>query len=156
VWRQTGSETLDAFAGLGRRAPLLAACMFCFMISLIGLPPFAGFWAKINLLRVLMLNAGWWWALVAVIAINTILSAFYYFRVIRAMYVTPSDDAPFRPQLLGTGIAIASAVALVVLFVGYNPFSAAADKGARLAGVGGVGSAAYAPAPAAASAAGEP
>lgn len=122
VYRQTGSEQLADYAGLGRRSPVLAATMFCFMISLIGLPPFAGFAAKVNLMMVLIDNGGWWWALVAVIGVNTVLSAFYYFRVIRAMYVTASDEPAFAPHPLGSAIAIASAFVLVVMLFGWGPF----------------------------------
>ena len=76
VARQSnGSEELADIRRLGRRSPLLAACMFCCLISLIGLPPFAGFVAKFNLLWVLIQNGGWWWALVIVIGVNTIFSA---------------------------------------------------------------------------------
>ena len=121
VYRQTGSEDLAAFRGLGRRSPLLAACMFGFMISLIGLPPFAGFVAKLNLLWVLIENGGWWWALVAVIGVNTIVSAFYYFRVIRAMYVDASDEPAFVGRPVGTALSVVCLAALVVMLVGFNP-----------------------------------
>jgi NADH-quinone oxidoreductase subunit N len=118
-----GGESLAHFAGLGRRSPLLAACMFCCMISLIGLPPFAGFTAKWNLLWVLFENGGWWWALIIVIGVNTIISAFYYFRVLRAMYLETSDAPAVAGNPLGVAIAVASCVALVILFIGFNPLN---------------------------------
>lgn len=123
VYRQTGSELVSEYSGLGRRSPVLAACMFCFMISLIGLPPFAGFVAKLNLLVVLINNGGWWWLLVAVIGVNTILSAFYYFRVIKAMYLRDNEGPAFVPNPLGSAIAICSAIMLVAMLVGYGPFT---------------------------------
>jgi NADH-quinone oxidoreductase subunit N len=123
VYRQTGSELIADYAGLGRRSPLLAACMFSFMISLIGLPPFAGFVAKLNLLLVLINNGGWWWGLVIVIGVNTILSAFYYFRVIKAMYLADNNEPAFVPNPLGSAIALCSAIMLVAMIVGYNPFT---------------------------------
>ena len=123
VSRQTGSELVSDYTGLGRRSPMLAACMFCFMISLIGLPPFAGFVAKLNLLLVLINNGGWWWILVAVIGVNTILSAFYYFRVIKAMYLGDNDEPAFVPNPLGSAIAICSAVLLLAMLVGYGPLT---------------------------------
>jgi NADH-quinone oxidoreductase subunit N len=121
VARQTGTEQLDGFAGLGRRSPVLAVCMAVFMISLIGLPPLAGFVAKVNLLRVLILDGGWWWALVAVIGLNTIISLYYYARVLRAMYLTGSDEPSFIGHPLGLAISGACAVALLLLFVGWGP-----------------------------------
>jgi NADH-quinone oxidoreductase subunit N len=132
VWRATGSESLPAYRGLGSRAPVLAACMFLFLVSLIGLPPVAGFVAKLNLMWVLVKGGGWWWWLVAVIGVNTILSAFYYFRVIRAMYLEPAGDSDAdeasrhafdRARPLGTALAVACAAVLVVMFVGFSPLS---------------------------------
>ena len=48
IYRQTGSEDIQDYAGLGRRSPLAAACMGACLFSLIGLPPFAGFAAKFD------------------------------------------------------------------------------------------------------------
>ena len=58
--------------------PVLAACMTAVHVQPVGLPPFAGFVAKFNVLWVLGHNGGWWWALVAVIGVNTIFSLYYY------------------------------------------------------------------------------
>jgi NADH-quinone oxidoreductase subunit N len=120
VARQSGTEDLSGYRGLGRRSPILAGCMTVFLLSLIGLPPLAGFWAKVNVLWVLIQNGGWWWVLVAVIGVNTILSAFYYFRVIRPMYLESSDAPSFTPGPLGMGLGVACAMVLVLLFVGWN------------------------------------
>src|SRR5262245_41300479 len=92
VWRETGSEHLDAFAGLGGRSPILAVCMAAFLFSLVGLPPLAGFTAKVYVLWVLIQNGGWWWALVAVIGINTVLSLYYYARVVKVMFLNTSNE----------------------------------------------------------------
>ncbi len=96
VRRETGSENIDDYAGLGRRAPVLAACMAAFLFSLVGLPPLAGFVAKVNLMWVLMQNGGPWWALVVVIGLNTVLSLYYYLRVVKVMYLeeAPSGRSP--------------------------------------------------------------
>jgi NADH-quinone oxidoreductase subunit N len=121
VFRQTGSELIVDYAGLGRRSPILAACMFAFLVSLIGLPPFAGFIAKLNVLWVLFQNGGWWWALIIVIGVNTIISAFYYFRVIRTMYLENSTAPAFHGHPLGMAISVACAIVLVVMLIGYGP-----------------------------------
>src|SRR5206468_12355589 len=110
IWRETGSENIADYAGLGRRQPILAAAMFCCLVSLIGLPPFAGFLAKWNVLWVLFQNGGWSWALIVVIGVNTILSAFYYFRVVKVMYLVPSDEPAFVPNPLGTAIGVICAI----------------------------------------------
>jgi NADH-quinone oxidoreductase subunit N len=136
VFRATGSETLPAYQGLGRRAPLLALLMTVFMFSLVGLPPFAGFVAKLNLMWRLGANGGWWWALVAVIGVNTVFSLYYYARVVKAMYLEQGEDErPLRPQLGGVAVAFACALMLVVMFLGFSPFTRIAENGSRMAGV---------------------
>jgi NADH-quinone oxidoreductase subunit N len=139
VYRATGREDLTAFNGLVRRNPLLAHAMMACMISLIGLPPFAGFIAKINLILVLMNNGGGWWILVAVIAINSIVSAFYYFRVLRAMYVEPAgaDQPAFAGHPLGVALAAGSGLALVLMLVLANPVNNLTRHYAKLQGITG-------------------
>jgi NADH-quinone oxidoreductase subunit N len=137
VWRQTGSEDLSAFNGLGRRSPILAACMFLFMISLIGLPPVAGFIAKLNVLLALMNNGGWWWWLVAIIGINSIVSAFYYFRVIKAMYLGPGEQPAFIAHPLGTALTTVCAAALILMFILTSPVNRMTQGYSKLQGVTG-------------------
>ncbi len=127
VYRQTGSEDIRDYRGLGRRSPVLALCMFCCLVSLIGLPPFAGFVAKLNLMWVLFRSGGWWIALIVVIGVNTILSAFYYFRVIRAMYLENSDAPAFFPNPLGLAISGACSVLLVLMLLGWSPLGRMTD-----------------------------
>jgi NADH-quinone oxidoreductase subunit N len=105
------------WAGLAKRSPVLAHCMFCFMFSLVGLPPFAGFVAKVNVLLVLINNGGWWWVLVAVIGLNTIASLYYYVRVIKAMYVEPSAEPSFAGHPVAVALALVCAASLVLMFV---------------------------------------
>ena len=123
VWRQTGSEDIDAFAGLGRRSPVLALALSAFMFSLVGLPPLAGFVAKVNVLWVLIQDGGWWWALVAVIGANTVISLYYYLRVVKVMYLNDNDEPAFNANPLGTAISVACAAVLVLMFVGFNPLT---------------------------------
>jgi NADH-quinone oxidoreductase subunit N len=123
VWRETGSESIDAYAGLGRRNPVLAVAMTAFMFSLVGLPPLAGFVAKVNVLWVLIQDGGWWWALVAVIGVNTILSLYYYLRVVKVMYLNDSEAPAFAANPLGTALSVACAAVLVAMFVGFNPLT---------------------------------
>jgi NADH-quinone oxidoreductase subunit N len=114
---------------------VLAAAMFCCLVSLIGLPPFAGFAAKLNLLWVLFLNGGWWWALIVAIGVNTIISAFYYFRVVRAMYLErAADDAAVTSTSnpIGVGLAAACAAILVLMLVGFQPVSTLTTRYARM------------------------
>ena len=137
VWRQTGSEDLSAFNGLGRRSPLLAGCMFLFLVSLIGLPPVAGFIAKLNVLLALINNGGWWWWLVIAIGVNSVISAFYYFRIIKAMYVTGGDQPAFVAHPLGTALATVCAAVLVLMFILTSPMDKLTESYSKLQGVRG-------------------
>ena len=51
--------------------------------------------AKVNVLGVLISGGGWWWILVAVIGVNTVLSLYYYARIIKLMYLRSSDEPAF-------------------------------------------------------------
>jgi NADH-quinone oxidoreductase subunit N len=123
IWRETGSEDINDYADLGRRSPLLAFCMTVFMVSLLGLPPLAGFNAKLMLIFALIGNGGWWWALVVVILINTALSAYYYFRVLRVMYLVRSDRPAVVPGITGTAVSVLCAAMLFIMFVGFSPLN---------------------------------
>jgi NADH-quinone oxidoreductase subunit N len=109
-----GGETLDDFAGLGSRRPGLAAAMTLFMLSLAGVPPLAGFLAKLNVFGAAVQAGLVWLAVVGVL--NSVVSAYYYLRVVVFMYMkegAPDEAAPVCLALqVGVGIA---AVAIVVL-----------------------------------------
>ncbi|MDB5291239.1 MAG: NADH-quinone oxidoreductase subunit [Phycisphaerales bacterium] len=134
VYRKTAGEDLSTYAGLGRRSPLLAACMAMCLVSLIGLPPLAGFTAKFNVMAVLGSNGGWWWLLVAAIGVNTVLSLYYYARVIRLMYMADSDEPAFTPPPVGAALSVACAAILVVMLVASGPLLRSAAKLGRLEG----------------------
>ena len=122
VVARTGSEDVAAFAGLGRASPVLAASMLACLVSLIGLPPVGGFWAKLGVLVALSHAGAWGLALVAVVVANTVLSAFYYFRVIRAMYLLRGDAAAVgRREWVPTALGGLCGVALGVGFVVAGP-----------------------------------
>jgi len=121
IYAQTGSENFLQWGAMWRRSPVMSVCMAAFMFSLVGLPPFAGFVAKLNVMLVLGSNGGWWWALVAVIGVNTIFSLYYYVRVLKVMFLEPSDAPALQPNPLGSTIAVACALMLVWMLVRYEP-----------------------------------
>jgi NADH-quinone oxidoreductase subunit N len=132
IYRQTGSEDIRDYAAMGRRNPVMAACMAVFMFSLVGMPPFAGFIAKFNVMWALGSNGGWWWALVAVIGVNTIFSLYYYVRVLRMMYLTDNEQPGLSVNPLGTAISVVCALMLVAMLVGYNPLWRLTSRFGRL------------------------
>jgi NADH-quinone oxidoreductase subunit N len=130
--RETKSEQIADYAGLGRRSPWLAVCMAIFMLSLVGLPPLAGFNAKLNIMLALGSAGGWWWALVAVIGVNTVLSLYYYLRVVKVMYFSDSEKPRFFPNPIGLGVTAICAVTLLAMFFGYGLLSGVATSQSRM------------------------
>ncbi len=118
--RRTGiSSQLETFAGLGRREPLLAILMTLFLLSLTGIPPTAGFFAKAYVILAAV-EAGGPAGILAVIAVlNAAAAAFYYLRVVVYMFMREPKGEP-APVVIGrlmrTGL-IVSAVLTVVLGV---------------------------------------
>ena len=100
--RAGGSDNIDDLDGLGSRSPILAACVVLLMLSLIGLPPLAGFFGKLfmflealNVAPRYRLTLLW---LVMLGLFNSVVSAFYYARVLRALFLRPArTDAPAGP-----------------------------------------------------------
>lgn len=115
VERATGSDKLDAFLGLHKRNPLLAAVLLVSFLSLAGIPPLVGFWAKFNLFAaVLTVGAGPVpFALVALALAMSAVSFYYYLQVLKRVYVMPAvDETPIvaHPVTLLTLVAIALAI----------------------------------------------
>ena len=105
------ATSLADLAGLGRTQPWLAATMTLCLMSLVGLPPMAGFLGKWMIFQSAV-DGGWTW-LAVVLVLNTALSAFYYLRPIGWMYmVEPKGDAV--PEV-GSGASFALTVAVLGL-----------------------------------------
>lgn len=85
-----GNENIDAFNGLGKRNPLLAACMTIAMLSLAGIPVTAGFFAK-YFVFVNMIGTGYKWLLILAI-LTSAVGVYYYFKVIIAMYFKAGNE----------------------------------------------------------------
>ena len=79
----TGSENLDDYSGLVRRSPGFTICMAIVMFSLLGLPPLSGFAAKVTIF--ISLIQAKMFALLLIGVLNTVLSLFYYLRVVKVM-----------------------------------------------------------------------
>jgi NADH-quinone oxidoreductase subunit N len=118
-----GSEDLHEYAGLIRRSPGFAVCMAIVMFSLLGLPPLAGFTAKFAIFKALYETGKFpMYALLAIGVLNTILSLFYYLRVVKVMVLDPEPadrTAPEIPLLSTTGayfFMLALPMAVLFLF----------------------------------------
>jgi NADH-quinone oxidoreductase subunit N len=110
-----GLEISD-YAGLGRKYPLLAAAMTIFMLSLIGLPPTIGLVGKFYLFRAVMLDGHFLWlALVGVI--TSLISAYYYLRVVVTMYMQDGEPQAENEFWLNFTWGLAALVTVVLSFV---------------------------------------
>lgn len=113
-----GRESFEAFKGLGKNNPLLAFSMTVAMLSLAGIPPLAGFFGKYYLFTTAMQDGYMWLVLIAVF--NSLISLYYYFRVILLMYSSAEEEVPaFKNHY---ALAAALVIALAVNFaIGFYP-----------------------------------
>jgi NADH-quinone oxidoreductase subunit N len=117
-----GDETVGAFRGLGRRAPVLALVMAIFLFSLTGLPPMAGFVGKFYIFAALIRGGGAWnWTVAVVGVLNSVVSLFYYARVLRAMYLEKGDGEPASVRPLFGATSVALAVPTLILGIYWAP-----------------------------------
>jgi NADH-quinone oxidoreductase subunit N len=118
VERATGSDKLDSFLGLHKRNPLLAAVLLVLFLSLAGIPPLVGFWAKFNLFAaVLAVGAGpVSFTLVALAIAFSAVSLYYYLQVLKRAYVMPAvDETPIQAHPVTLAVLLVIAAAVVVL-----------------------------------------
>ncbi len=131
VW-DSGSDRIEAFTGLARRAPWLAVPMVICLMSLVGLPPFAGFIGKWWILLALgNLGSTLGWFLVIAAVLNTLISLYFYLRIVVQMTLRDDDRAPVRSPIGGVALVNLCALALVLLFVFAQPLQSKADRFSR-------------------------
>ncbi len=133
VSKQYPTLLIRDLTGLGRRAPLAAIALAGFLISLGGIPPFAGWFAKFAVFTAAIeagstLGVG----LAVLMVLNSVISLYYYVGVVRVMYLqAPEDEAALRlPRSITLATAVAS-VGVVVLGIYPEPFARLANA-ARL------------------------
>ena len=118
------AENIDDFKGLNARNPWMAGLVLCVMVSLAGIPPFLGFWAKLMVLGAAVQGGMLWLALLGVLA--AVVGCFYYLRVVKVMYFDEPVGAPLpahNDRVLGIVLGVNS-LALLVLPLGLNPLLA--------------------------------
>lgn len=114
--------TLEDYAGLGKRSPLLAAILTMFLLSLIGIPITGGFFAKFYVFSAALQGSHPLVGLVIIGVINSAVAAYYYLRIIVVMYMRePRDEeVPVTPVSTGLGFALGLSLA-ATLFLGIYP-----------------------------------
>jgi NADH-quinone oxidoreductase subunit N len=114
--------TLENLSGFGWERPFLGVSMWVFMLGFLGFPLTGGFIAKFYVFAAAW-ERGWWWLIVAGV-IATMISAYYYLGIVRAMYfrdraelqLAPAGGSPPRELVLSTGVAICLAVTVGSFF----------------------------------------
>ncbi|MCX6022208.1 MAG: NADH-quinone oxidoreductase subunit N [Chloroflexi bacterium] len=136
LWHNaTGSDDLDGYAGMAERAPLLAFGLAVALLSLAGMPLFAGFTTKFYLFTAAAQHGLLW--LVAVALVNSLISLYYYLAVLRELYITPAPEAE-RLHLTPLTPGVLAALLAVVFWVGLAPGLLLQMIGLASAALGGV------------------
>jgi NADH-quinone oxidoreductase subunit N len=133
VRRETGGDDISNFRGLASRSPLLAACMSVFMLSLAGIPPFAGFFGKFYLFSTALRAAadhGLLW-LVTLALLGSFISLYYYLIVLKAVLVDePALPAARHANVVSADLlprTIVAVLAAAILLIGVAPEPLAAQ-----------------------------
>ena len=114
VSNKIDSDDIDRYSGMMRRAPLLAVALGFAMVSLTGIPPTIGFMSKIYLFGAAVSADMAWLAIVGMV--NSVVSAYYYLRVVKVMFLhEPSDDSSVTSDA-ATGVALTATAAATFVF----------------------------------------
>lgn len=130
--RITGSEDRTAWRGLGWKHPLLGVCMVVFLMSLTGLPPFAGFLGKLFLVKAALAAAAgsvalpggqeascaWMYGLILLALVNSVISLVYYVSVAKALFLEGREHPSPAPGCAGwlQPLTVAALAALTLLW----------------------------------------
>jgi NADH-quinone oxidoreductase subunit N len=122
VERINGSDRMDAFLGLYKRNKLLSGVLLVLFLSLAGIPPLVGFWAKFNLFAaVLQVNRGVApFTLVAIAVAMSAVSLYYYLQVLKRVFVMdPPEDEPVKGNPVT--VCVLALITVVVVVLGCLP-----------------------------------
>ncbi|HET7030065.1 MAG TPA: NADH-quinone oxidoreductase subunit N [Candidatus Limnocylindrales bacterium] len=113
------TSQLATFSGLIRREPALTFLMTLFLLSLVGIPPTAGFFGKVLIIQSAVQVGGWVGVLAVLMVLNAAAAAFYYLRVVVYMFMRdPVSDAPAlrHGRLLWSGLTAATVLTILLGF----------------------------------------
>ncbi len=127
ISNRTNSDEIADYAGMGRRAPIPAAVLLFCLLSLTGLPPTAGFIAKLYIFNAAVQADLVWLVMIAVL--NTAVSAYYYMGVARQMYLgTAEGEEAISSPVLTQGILVLAALGVLTFGVYPIPLIEAAQR----------------------------
>jgi NADH-quinone oxidoreductase subunit N len=117
--REAPMEHLDDYQGLWHSSPTLAGLLTIFLLSLGGFPPTAGFVAKWYVFSAAVGAGQFGLAIIGVL--TSVVSVFFYLRIVVMMYMSEKKEAAAPPQLPGTALAALSLSAIVLFYLGVFP-----------------------------------
>jgi NADH-quinone oxidoreductase subunit N len=146
---QAGTEDLDRMRGLVRRSPWMVVTLCFFLLSLLGIPPLIGFWAKVQIFYALWGAGLYFWrdkheyglgftllALLAVGGINSVFSAVYYLKVMKVMIIEGRAEdlegaapARLREPVGAVSYAVVMVLAVVGLGLAWDPITQVSRAG---------------------------
>ncbi len=97
VYNRTGSFELKDYRGMWRKSPFMTIAMAIFMLSLMGIPPFAGFFGKLYIFGAAVNDNLAWFAVIG--ALNSVVAVYYYARVIKTMIIDPEAEGVRAPVM---------------------------------------------------------
>jgi NADH-quinone oxidoreductase subunit N len=122
VERGSGSTAVSAFAGLNRRSPGMALVMMVALLSLGGIPPFGGFFAKVLVFGAAVQSHYVWLAVLGIL--NSVIALYYYLKIMKVMYLDKPDETSWKvTPALQWRVALAFCIASIILLgVIYAPW----------------------------------
>ena len=126
VANESGSEMIEGYRGLSSRSPLVAGAMAIFLFSLTGIPPLAGFFGKWVLFTAVIEGNLYWLAFVGLL--NSVVSLYYYARIVKAMYLESAEDTE-RVSFSKDTFVLLSVFVIPTILIGFlNIFYSLSEK----------------------------
>jgi NADH-quinone oxidoreductase subunit N len=131
VGKVTGSDEISSYAGLSRRSPGLALALLAALLSLGGVPPFAGFFGKLLVFGSAIKSGMLWLAILGIL--NSVVGLYYYLTVLKVVYLNRSESETKPLKLSPSWITalLITVVGVLVLGFLYAPWYGLAEGAAR-------------------------
>ena len=127
---KTNSYAIGSFHGLYKRSPVMALCMTISMLSLVGIPPTVGFMSKVYIFGAAVETGFTWLAIIGVI--NSVVSAYYYLRIVKVMFLGEATDSEtIRPNGALTIAMVSSGLATFIFGLYPSPIIHLAQQAAK-------------------------
>jgi NADH-quinone oxidoreductase subunit N len=117
ISRDSPGMLISDFAGLMRTSPVLGITMTLFMVSLAGIPPLAGFWAKFFVFTAAISRGGIGVWLAAIMVVNSVIGLFYYMAVVRQMAFVEGEERSIAVPVLSRLVIVLAAAWVVLIGV---------------------------------------